>query len=143
MGSTPYRYLLTKAPLAQQLEALHSYYTTLIRLDRPGHYFKHRTWVNIHSQCALFLVYCLTYHQKAQPNLDSFLDLSLIIHFVSDHVAAQHTPSTIYGFLFAAKQVILVAKQVIQWWGSTPGGQHDSFREGCAWLKALHTQVQH
>ena len=45
-------------------------------------------------------------NQKAQPNLDSFLDPSLIIHFVSYHVAAQHTPSTIHGFLFAAKKVI-------------------------------------
>ena len=31
------RHLVTTAPLAQQSEALHSYYTTLIRLDRPGH----------------------------------------------------------------------------------------------------------
>ena len=136
LNTTQKRHLLTTAPLAQQLTALHSYYTTLIRLDRPGHYFKHRTWLNIHSQCALFLGYCLTYHQKAQPNLDAFLNPSLIIHFVSYHVAAEHTPSTIHGFLFAAKKVI-------QWWGSAPGSQHDSFREGYAWLQALHTQVQH
>ena len=130
------RHLLNTAPLAQQLQALQSYYTTTIRLDRPGHYFKHRTWLNIHTQCTLFLGYCLAYHQKAQPNLESFLDPSLIAHFVSYHVAAKHTPSTISGFLFAAKKVI-------QWWSSTPGDQHDSFREGFAWLKALHTQVQH
>lgn len=127
-------HLLTMPPLAPQLSALQNYYTTTIRLDRPGRYFKHRTWQNIHAQCALFLGYCLTYHQKAQPNMDFFLDPSLLIHFVSYHVAAKHSSGTIHSFLFAAKKVI-------QWWGSAPGGQHDSFREGFAWLQALHSQV--
>ena len=136
LNSKHNKHLLSTAPLAQQLSALHTYYTTIIRLNREGHYYKNRTWQNILTQCALFLGYCLTYHQKAQPNLDSFLDPSLIIHYVSYHIAAEHTPSTIHNFLFAAKKVI-------QWWGSSPGDQHDSFREGFAWLKALHTQVRH
>ena len=129
------QHLLTTTPLSQQLTALHSYYTTTIRLDREGHYYKYRTWQNIHTQCALFLGYCLTYHLKEQPNLEFFLDPTLIIHFVSCHIAAKHSLGTIRGFLFAAKKVI-------QWWARTPGGQHDSFREGFAWLQALHTQVQ-
>ena len=136
LNSKQHKHLLTTSPLAQQLSALHSYYTTTIRLDRPGHYYKSKTWQNIQAQCTLFLGYCLTYHQKPQPNLDSFLDPSLIVHYVSYHIAAKHAPTTIHGFLFAAKKVI-------QWWGSSPGGQHDSFREGFAWLKALHTQVRH
>lgn len=136
LNSRDSKHLLSTAPLAQQLSALHSYYTTTIRLDRPGHCFKHRTWQNIHTQCALFIGYCLTYHHKTQPNLDLFLDPSMISHFVSYHIAAKHSPGTIHGFLFAAKKVL-------QWWGSTPGGQHDSFKEGFAWLQALHTQVQH
>ena len=130
------KHLLTKAPIAQQLTSLHSYCTTTIRLDRPGHYFKDRTWQNIYTQCALFLGYCLTYHHKSQPNMDFFLEPTLIIHFVSYHIAAKHSPGTIRGFLFAAKKVI-------QWWASTSGGQHDSFREGFAWLQALYTQVLH
>ena len=83
----------------------------------------------------MFLGYCLTYHQKAQPKLDFFLGPLLIIHYVSYHVAAKHSPGTVHGYLFAAKKVM-------QWWGSTPGGQHDSFREGFAWLQALHSQVE-
>ena len=128
------KHLLTKPPLSQQLSALHSYYTTTIKLDRPGRYYKHRTWQNIEAQCALFLGYCLTYHQKAKPSMESFLDPNLIIHFVSYHAAAKHSCTTIQHFLFAAKKVL-------QWWGSAPGSQHDSFREGFAWLQALHTQV--
>ena len=124
-NTIPQKRKLSTALLAQRLSALHNYYTNTIRLDRPGHDFKHRIWQNIHTQCALCLGYCLTYHHKAQHILDPFLDLSLIIHFFRYHIAAKHSRSTNHGFLLAAKKVT-------QWWDSTLGGQHNSLKEAFA-----------
>ena len=128
------QHLLTTAPLSHQLSALESYYTTVIRLDRSGHHLKTRTWDNIQQQCCLFLGYCHSHHNRAQPTLELFLDPHLIAHYASFHLAAEHSSGTIRSFLYAANKVI-------QWWASRPGVQHDSFREGFKWLQALHTQV--
>ena len=64
---------------------------------------------------------------EGKANLDFFLHPSPIMHYVSYHVADKHSSGTVHGYLFAVKKDI-------QWWGSTPGGQYDSFREGFAWL---------
>ena len=128
------QHLLATAPLNHQMSALKSYYTTVVRLDRKGHYLRARTWDNIHQQCCLFLGYCHSHHNRAQPNLELFLDPNLMASYVSFHLAAEHSSKTIRSFLYGANKVI-------QWWASRPGVQHDSFREGFAWLQALHTQV--
>ena len=130
------QHLLATAPLSQQLSALETYYTTVIRLDRPGQHLSAISWESLQRQCCLFLGYCHSHHHRAQPNLELFLDPHLIAHYVSFHLAAQHSSATIRGFVDAAKKVI-------QWWASRSGVKHDSFRQGFTWLQALHNQVYH
>ena len=129
------QHLLSTSPLSQQLAACHSYWTTVIRLDRPSHYLRTRTWDNIHQHCCLFLGHCHTHHHKAQPSLELFLQPHLIAHYVSFHLAAGHSSDTIRNFLYSANKVIL-------WWRSMPGVPQDSFNEGLTWLQALHIQVR-
>ncbi len=63
-----------------------------------------------------------------------FLSTPLICHYVSFHIAAEHSHLTIRNFLSCAKRVL-------RWWQTKPGGKHPSLVEGLQWLQTMNEQV--
>jgi len=63
-----------------------------------------------------------------------FLSTPLICHYVSFHIAAEHSHLTIKNFLSCAKRVL-------RWWQTKPGGKHPSLVEGLQWLQTMNEQV--
>ncbi len=63
-----------------------------------------------------------------------FLSTPLICHYVSFHIAAEHSHLTIRNFLSCAKRVL-------RWWQTKPRGKHPSLLEGLQWLQTLTEQV--
>ncbi len=64
----------------------------------------------------------------------AFLATPLICHYVSFHIAAEHSHLTIRNFLSCAKRVL-------RWWQNKPGGKHPSLLEGLQRLQTLNEHV--
>ncbi len=69
------------------------------------------------------------------PSTQLFLSTPLVCHYVSFHIAAEHSHLTIRNFLSCAKCVL-------RRWQTKPGGEHPSLLEGLQWLQTLNEQVQ-
>ena len=63
-----------------------------------------------------------------------FVSTPLICHYVSFHIAAEHSHLTIRNFL-------VCAKHVWRWWQTKSGGKHPILVEGVQWLQTLNKQV--
>ena len=108
--------------------------TNHIQLDRPGRACSSSTWENSEKHIFLYLEYCHHYHQVSVPTMQLFLSTPLICHYVSFHIAAEHSHLTIRNFLNCAKRVL-------RWWQIKPGGKHPSLVEGLLWLQTWSVHV--
>lgn len=132
--ASPYKHLVHRAVLEQQMGEFKSFSTNPFQLNRKSTAHSSRTWQNSEKHVYLFLGHCHHYQQVSQPTLQLFLSPALIAQYVSFHVAAGHSQFYIRGFLSCAKRVL-------KWWQSKPGGKHPSFVEGIEWLHTLGLQV--
>ncbi len=128
------KHLAEKAPFSQQLAEYKAWCTNPIQLDRPGRKHSSSTWQNSEKHIFLYLGYSHHYHQVSVPTMQLFLSTPLICHYVSFHIAAEHSHLTIRNFLSCAKRVL-------RWWQTKPGGKHPSLLEGLQWLQTLNEQV--
>ncbi len=128
------KHLAERAPFSQQLAEYKAWCTNPIQLDRPGRKHSSSTWQNSEKHIFLYLGYSHHYHQVSVPTMQLFLSTPLICHYVSFHIAAEHSHLTIRNFLSCAKRVL-------RWWQTKPGGKHPSLLEGLQWLQTLNEQV--
>lgn len=128
------KHLAHRAPFSQQLAEYKAWCTNPIQLDRPGRKHSSSTWQNSEKHIFLYLGYSHHYHQVSVPTMQLFLSTPLICHYVSFHIAAEHSHLTIRNFLSCAKRVL-------RWWQTKPGGKHPSLVEGLQWLQTMNEQV--
>ncbi|DBB16013.1 TPA: hypothetical protein ACH3X3_003381 [Trebouxia sp. C0006] len=64
-----------------------------------------------------------------------FLSTPLVCHYVSFHIAAEHSHLTVRNFLSCAKRVL-------RWWQTQAEGKHPSLVEGLQWLQTLNEQAK-
>ncbi len=128
------KHLAHRAPFSQQLAEYKAWCTKPIQLDRPGRKHSSSTWQNSEKHIFLYLGYGHHCHQVSVPTMQLFLSTLRICHYVSFHIAAEHSHLTIRNFLSCAKRVL-------RWWQTKPGGKHPSLFEGPQWLQTLNEQV--
>jgi len=128
------KHLAHRAPFSQQLAEYKAWCTNPIQLDRPSRKHSSSTWQNSEKHIFLYLGYSHHYHQVSVPTMQLFLSTPLICHYVSFHIAAEHSHLTIRNFLSCAKRVL-------RWWQTKPGGKHSSLVEGLQWLQTMNEQV--
>ncbi|DBB12007.1 TPA: hypothetical protein ACH3X3_006125 [Trebouxia sp. C0006] len=63
-----------------------------------------------------------------------FLSTPLVCHYVSFHIAAEHSHLTVRNFLSCAKRVL-------RWWQTQAEKKHPSLVEGLQWLQTLNEQL--
>ena len=127
--ANPYKHLVHRAVLEQQMGEFEAFSTNPFQLNRRSIAHSSRTWQNSEKHVYLFLGHCHHYHQVSQPTLQLFLSSALIVKYVSFHIVACHSHLYIRNFLSCAKHVLK--------WQSKPGGKHPSFVEGLEWLQTL------
>ena len=93
----PYKHLVHKAVLEQQMGEFESFSTNPFQLNRRSIAHSSRTWQNSEKHVYLFLGHCHHYHQVSQPTLQLFLSSTLIVKYASFHIAACHSHLT-YNF---------------------------------------------
>ena len=128
------KHLAHRPPFSQQLAEYKAWCTNPIQLDRPGRKHSSSTWQNSEKHIFLYLGYSHHYHQVSVPTMQLFLSTPLICHYVSFHIAVEHSHLTIRNFLSCAKRVL-------RWWQTKPGGKHPSLVEGLQWLQTMNDQV--
>lgn len=122
-------------PLSLQMDELKSFSMDPVRLNRPFQSHSSATWNNNKDCISLFLGHIYWRHNVMQPTLQHFLDPALLVSYTSFKVTSKHSINTIKHFLS-------VAKVVLFWWQTKPGGQHDSLRAAISWLETMSLQVQ-
>ena len=122
-------------PLSLQMDELKSFSMDPVRLNRPFQSHSSSTWNNNKDCISLFLGHIHWRHNVMQPTLQQFLDPALLVSYTSFKVTSKHSINTIKHFLS-------VAKVVLFWWQTKPGGQHDSLRAAISWLETMSLQVQ-
>ena len=115
------KHLAHRAPFSQQLAEYKAWCTNPIQLDRPSRKHSSSTWQNSEKHIFLYLGYSHHYHQVSLPTMQLFLSTPLICHYVSFHIAAEHSHLTSRNFLSCAKRV-LVADQTWREASQSGGG---------------------
>ena len=126
-------HLAHRAPFSQQLAEYKAWCTNPIQLDRPGYKHSSSTWQHSEKHIFLYLGYSHHSHRVSVPTTQLFLSTPLICHYLSFHIAAEHSHLTIRKFLSCAKRVLR--------WQTKPGGKHPSLLENLQWLQTLNEQV--
>lgn len=109
------------------------YAKEFIRLDRKARKHGDTTHNNTKKVISLFLGYC-RHHGQQQPTLQLFLSPDWLSRFVAFKVAKKHSIHSVKEFLY-------VARAVLRWWQTKPGGKHPSLQEAIDWLLRLGAQV--
>ena len=122
-------------PLSLQMDELKSFSMDPVRLNRPFQSHSSATWNNNKDCISLFLGHIYWRHNVMQPTLQHFLDPALLVSYTSFKVTSKHSINTVKHFLS-------VAKVVLFWWQTKPGGQHDSLKAAISWLETMSLQVQ-
>ncbi len=127
------KHLAHRAPFSQQLAEYKACCTNPIQLDRPGCKHSSSTWQHSEKHIFLYLGYSHHSHRVSVPTTQLFLSTPLMCHYLSFHIAAEHSHLTIRKFLSCAKRVLR--------WQTKPGGKHPSLLENLQWLQTLNEQV--
>lgn len=129
-----YKALSRLPPLPRQLAELEQWSTSPIQLNRAARRHGSTTHKNTRKMIWLFLGFC-RYHGEQQPTLQLFLSPDYISRFVAFKVAKQHS-------IHSVKEFLCVAREVLRWWQTKPGGKHHSLQDAIDWLLRLGTQVR-
>lgn len=123
------------APLSMHMKEMEEFCCQPINFDRPFNSHCSRTWENTSEFVSLFLGYCFWKHSVSQPTLQHFLSPDLLTSYLSFKLSQKHSINTI-------RQFIAVAKYVLQFWQSKPGGKHASLQQAIEWLDNMPGQVR-
>jgi len=123
------------APLSLHMTELEEFCCEPINFSRPFSSHCSRTWQNTHEYVSLFLGHCFWRHNVTQPTLQHFLAPDLLTSYISFKLSQKHSINTM-------RQFIAVAKYVLQFWQSKPGGKHVSLQEAVEWLDHMPRQVR-
>ena len=122
-------------PLSLQMDELKAFSMEPVQLNRPFQSHGSATWQNNKDSISLYLGHIYWRQKVMQPTLQHFLVPALLVSYISFKVTSQHSINTIKHFLS-------VAKVVLFWWQTKPGGQHDSLKAAISWLETMSLQVQ-
>ena len=128
------KHLAHRAFFSQQLAEYKVWCTNSIPLDRPGRADSLSTWKISEKHIFLYLGYTHHCRQVSVPTMQLFLSTPLVCHYVSFHIAAEHSHLTVRNFLSCAKRVL-------RWWQTQAEKKHPSLVEGLQWLQTLNEQV--